>query len=114
MQIQPIQTNLITLDQRDLFAILHTHLRQFREHSVLAITSKIVAICQGRVVAAEGVDRQRLIESEADLFLPPSASRYGVTLTIKDHLLAANAGIDESNGAGFYILWPHKPYQVVA
>jgi len=30
-------------------------------------------------------------------------------VTIKRNLLAVAAGIDESNGAGFYILWPKDP-----
>jgi F420-0:gamma-glutamyl ligase len=83
------------------------------EKSVVAITSKIVAICQGRVVALTDVARPQLIETEADLWLPPGESHYPVTLTIKANLLTPNAGVDESNGNGAYVLWPHEP-QVAA
>ncbi len=62
---------------------------------------------------SEAVDRQRLIETESDLYLPPTASRYGVTLTVKDTILSPNAGVDESNGDGFFILWPQNPQKVV-
>lgn len=112
MHIQPIHTSIIPLDERDLFRVLDAHLSEFTENSLLAITSKIVAICQGRIVRSDTVDRQRCIEAESDYFLPPTASRYGVTLTLKNHLLSPNAGLDESNGAGFYILWPEQPQQV--
>lgn len=112
MRVQPIQTHPITTADRDLFAILATYLNPFNEQSILAITSKIIAISQGRVVTATATDRQRLIEAEADYFLPPSASRYGVTLTLKDNLLTPNAGIDESNADGYYVLWPHQPQAV--
>ena len=30
-------------------------------------------------------------------------------ITIKGHTLIANAGIDESNANGYYILWPKRP-----
>ena len=46
---------------------------------------------------------------DADYWLAPSASKYDVSLTIKDHLLIPMAGVDESNGNGTYILWPRAP-----
>ena len=112
MRVQPIQTHPVTTADHDLLAILAIYLPQMEEKSVLAITSKIVSICQGRVVAMADADRQQLIEAEADHFLPPGASRYGVTLTLKDNLLTPNAGIDESNANGNYVLWPQEPQQV--
>lgn len=112
MRVQPIHTHPITTTENNLLAILATYITQVEEQSILAITSKIVSICQGRVVAHEGTDRQRLIEQEADFFLPPSESRYHVTLTLKDNILTPNAGIDESNADGHYVLWPHDPQAV--
>ena len=35
--------------------------------------------------------------------------RYHMTLTIKQGMLIPTAGIDESNGDGYYILWPRDP-----
>ena len=32
-------------------------------------------------------------------------------LTMKNNILIPTAGIDESNGKGYYILWPKNPYQ---
>jgi putative folate metabolism gamma-glutamate ligase len=112
MQLRAVSTHKITRSDRNLLAILAAYLPVVAENSVLAVTSKIVAICQGRVVKRAGVDRQQLIEQEADWFLPPSASRYHVALTIKNNLLTPNAGVDESNGNGGYVLWPHEPQQV--
>ena len=34
-----------------------------------------------------------------------------VMLTMKNNILIPTAGIDESNGKGYYILWPKDPYQ---
>ena len=55
------------------------------------------------------VAESALVEREADYFLPPSESRYGITLTIRHNLLVPTAGIDESNGDGHCVLWPHDP-----
>lgn len=79
------------------------------DRSILAVTSKIVAICEGRVVDVRSVAKDNLIEQEADRWLPRSLSRYDISLTIKRNRLIPTAGIDESNGDGFYILWPADP-----
>ena len=112
MRVQAIATHPITSADHDLLTLLAAYLPALENQAILAITSKIVAICQGRVVTRTGTDRQRLIQTEADYFLPPSASRYGVTLTLKENLLTPNAGVDESNADGAYVLWPHAPQQV--
>jgi len=112
MKVYAIKTHKITVRDQNLFAVLDAYLTAFADRSVLAITSKIVALCQGRVVKIEEADRQALIEQEADFFLPPETNRYHVTLTIKNGLLTPNAGIDVSNGDGYSILWPHEPQQV--
>jgi putative folate metabolism gamma-glutamate ligase len=109
MQIRAIKTHKITTTDRDLFAILDAYISDLNEGSILAITSKIVAICQGRVVPIGSVDKRTLIMQEADYFLPPDRSKYHMTLTITQGLLVPTAGIDESNGNGYYVLWPHSP-----
>lgn len=73
------------------------------------VTSKIVSICEGRVVKVGKVDKKKLIEQEADCYLPPGKNKYNITLTIKRNLLIPTAGIDESNGDGYYVLWPKNP-----
>ena len=112
MRVQPIKTQRITAQDHDLFAILDRHLSSMPEGAILAITSKIISICQGRMVPVSEADKQDLIEREADYWLPPEVNRYGVSLTIVDHVLIPMAGIDESNAAGHLILWPHDPQGV--
>ena len=111
MRICTIKTHKVTAKDRDLYVILDRHLTSFAERSILAITSKIISICQRRVVKVGDaeqapIDKQALVEKEADYFLPASASKYRVHLTIKGNLLIPEAGVDESNGNGYYILWP--------
>lgn len=109
MQIRTIRTHKITPADTDLLALIDQYLPALAEQSVLAITSKIVSLCEGRVVKVGSVDKQQLIEAEADAFLPPSTNRYHVTLTIKGNIMIPNAGIDESNSDNHYVLWPADP-----
>jgi dihydrofolate synthase / folylpolyglutamate synthase len=111
MIITPIKTDKITPGNKDLFQILDKFLPEIKEGSVLAITSKIVAICEGRVVKLDEVEKESLVEKEADLYLPASENKYGFNITIKNNIFIASAGVDESNGNGYYILWPKDPQE---
>ncbi|MFZ1770142.1 MAG: hypothetical protein WAU00_13145, partial [Caldilinea sp.] len=105
MHIQPLTTRKITTTDRDLFAILDQYLTEFNEGEILAIASKIVALCQGRTIPMTEASKAALIEAESTYFLPATLSRYEVYLTIKAHALMPFAGIDESNSDGQYVLW---------
>ncbi|HQY94355.1 coenzyme F420-0:L-glutamate ligase [Caldilinea sp.] len=109
MHIQPLTTRKITTTDRDLFAILDQYLTEFNEGEILAIASKIVALCQGRTIPMTEASKAALIEAESTYFLPATLSRYEVYLTIKAHALMPFAGIDESNSDGQYVLWPQAP-----
>lgn len=109
MIINLIKTKKIISRRNDLYEILNKYLTAFDEKSVLAITSKIVSICEGRIVKTGKMDKQELIEKEADYFIPLEKRKYDITLTIKNSLLIPSAGIDESNGGNNYILWPSDP-----
>jgi putative folate metabolism gamma-glutamate ligase len=107
MKISSIKTNkLIAGKKYDLFSILDEFVPAMKERSILAITSKIVSICEERVAKTGEANKDDLVAEEADLYLPRSMSKYDFSLTIKDNILLPNAGIDESNGNGYYILWP--------
>lgn len=89
-----------------MYAIFDEFLPNIKEGSVLTITSKIIAICQGRIVSKDKISKIDLIKEEADLYIDPTQAKYNLVITIKDNFMAASAGIDESNGNGLYILWP--------
>ena len=92
-----------------LFEILDQSLPKLKEKSVVVITSKIVAICQGRVVKKGGkITKHNLIIKEADYYLPEEYVNYDIYMTIKNNIIIASAGIDESNGNGYFILWPER------
>lgn len=106
MRIQALKTHKITVDDTDLIKILDQYITVLTEGSIVAITSKIVALAEGRVVASDQADKEALVAQEAEYFLPRSSSKYGVSLTITGGQLVATAGIDESNANGYFVLWP--------
>jgi putative folate metabolism gamma-glutamate ligase len=107
MQVNAYKTHKIT-PRESLFAILDQYLPNIPYQSIVVITSKIVSLCQNRVILKKAVkNKLDLIHKEADLYLEGDyIEKYGVCLTIKDHILIPTAGIDESNGNGYYILYP--------
>lgn len=109
MKIISVKTQKVTKDDTNLFPILQKYLPSLKERSILAVTSKIVSICEGQLVKIDKIDKKKLIEQEADYYLPPEENQYNITLTVKRNLLVPTAGIDESNGNGYYILWPKDP-----
>lgn len=109
MNVKAIKTEKITPGSTGLFELLNKYVAELSEGSILAITSKIISICEGRVVPVEKSDKDELVKKEADLYLSKEENKYGIYLTVKNNLLVPSAGIDESNGAGYYILWPEDP-----
>lgn len=93
----------------DITGLLAESLDRVPERSVIAITSKVVSLCEGRALPVSEYSKDELIEREADLFIPRSENKYGVYLAIKNNMLAPTAGIDESNTGGYYVLWPKDP-----
>lgn len=112
MIITPIKTEKILPNQTKLFEILDKYLLKLRENSILAITSKIVSICEGSVT--KNIDKHELVKKEADQMMIGFNNPYGMDLTIKNNILIPNSGIDESNGNGYFILWPKDPYKSAA
>lgn len=109
MKITSIKTCKITTKNKNLYAILDKYILALKERAVLVVTSKIVAIGEERIVKIGDIEKDALVKREADYFLPPEENPYHLYLTIKRNLLVPTAGVDESNGNGYYILWPKDP-----
>jgi F420-0:gamma-glutamyl ligase len=107
----PVKTRALLPPRDDLWDALDPVLPPLQEGDVVAITSKVVAIHQGRCVPADAVaDKEELVAAEADRWLPKASSKYGITLAIKGCTLIASAGIDASNARDHYVLWPDDPW----
>lgn len=77
------------------------------ENSVVALSSKVVALCENRVESLK-IDRDELVRRESEWFLPREFSRVNYGFSISQGTLIANAGIDQSNADGSYVLWPEN------
>ncbi len=113
MQITAIKTHIVKAND-NLEFFLNQHLKQIEERSILSVTSKVVALCEGRVVpkkTGEKAEKHQLVRQEAEKYLDPSGSKYNLMLTIKTGVLAVNAGVDESNvDADHYVLLPEDSF----
>jgi len=118
MIVTGIRTHKITQKDSDILKILEKYILKLSEKSVVAVASKIVAITEGRIVRIQNSkfkiqnsknQKDKLIKQESEFYLPRSENPYNVSLTITRGALVASAGIDESNGNGYYILWPKDP-----
>jgi putative folate metabolism gamma-glutamate ligase len=111
MKITPYKTKKVVVGD-DLYKILDKYLPRLHEKDLVVITSKVIAICQGRVVKNDGkVKKDDLVKKEAEFYLPEKYTNYGVFLTIKNKIIIASAGVDESNANGYFILWPQDLQQ---
>ena len=111
MNIKTLKTHKITNQDQDILKIIDTYIDKVEENSILVVTSKIVSICEGRIVATDKANKDDLVKQESEFFLDKKENKYGFSLTITQNLLIPAAGIDESNGNGYYILWPKNPQE---
>ena len=109
MQIKTIKTDRITQPQ-DLNRFVDAVLPPLSEGSIVAITSKVVSLCEGRTVDMTAISKKDLIYREADCVIPSDGQDERIVLTYKNRILIPSAGIDESNSNGRYILYPEDPF----
>jgi len=113
MNVSAIKTHKITTRDTDILRVLDQYIHDLSERSVVAIASKIVSLCEGSVVSKENTTKEELVEKEADMYIPSQENPYGFHITIKNGIMVASAGIDESNGNGSFVLWPKDPQKSV-
>jgi F420-0:gamma-glutamyl ligase len=114
MKVKTIKTRVFIPPKDDLDAFLKESFSgiELKEKSVVVVSSKIIAISQGRCVKiGDTFEKPDLIKQEADFYIDMDkiAGKLS-TLTIKDNILISSSGIDESNANGYYVLWPQHPF----
>src|SRR3989338_3494144 len=108
MLVKTIRTSIFR-EGGNLFDFIKQAIPSLKNGSVLAVTSKIVALAEGSVVrATSSRAKEALIRAESEWQLQ---AKYG-KLTLKDGLLMWNAGIDESNAKGNDVLLPKDSFKV--
>lgn len=107
MIVRPIKTRVFR-ECDDLFAFVTDYFKKIPEKSVIVITSKIVALSEKRTTVVHNIQtKEKLIRAESDFAIP---TKY-VWLTVKDDVVMASAGIDESNANGKLILLPKDSFK---
>ncbi len=113
MKVKVIKTRVFLPPKDDLFSLIKESFSglKLKEESIIVITSKIVAIWQGRCIKMDSVkNKDDLIKQESDFYIDRDKVPHGyVILTLKNNILIPTSGIDESNANGYYILWPNNP-----
>lgn len=119
MRSRAIQTAEFRIGQRlsdfVLSALQETVKQNGLDGAIVAVTSKIVSLSEGRTVARAPANARKqkieLVESEAERIFGKSET-YDVWLTLKHGILIPSAGIDESNSPdGSMILFPKDPWK---
>jgi hypothetical protein len=107
MKIQAYKTRVYK-EGEDIISFIVERIPRISEGSIIAVTSKIVALSEGRTaLITSAKDKDTLIKKESSYALRTKL----VWLTIKDGTVMANAGIDESNANGKIILLPKDSYK---
>jgi len=107
MLIQPLKTKLFK-ENENLLKFLDKYLPKIKERDIVVVTSKVVALSEGRFcVVKNEKEKDAIIKKESEWGIK---TKY-VYLTIKDGDVLANAGVDESNANGKLILLPNDSYQ---
>lgn len=108
MEYIPVVTRVLVPPQDDLFAIITESLPVLHEGDIVVVSSKVVAIHEGRCVKKDEFDKEAFIQKEAELIIP--RNYWKRPLTVSRHAFVSGAGIDESNGNGYYILLPKEVF----
>lgn len=106
MIVRAIKVRKFLPPKDDLWDLISS-IKYLKENTVVAVTSKVVAIGEGRCLPIKSFDKDQVAINEADKYIPRELVPNSLIMhTIKNNMLVASSGVDESNGAGYYILWP--------
>jgi coenzyme F420-0:L-glutamate ligase len=110
MNVRAIRTRLFH-EKEPLVQFIVEHVSRIKEGSIVVVTSKIVALAEGRVTdIASDKEKTRIIRSESEFAIKTKHA----WLTIKDGVVLPSAGVDESNAQGRLILLPKDSFTQAA
>ncbi len=106
MIIKAIRTRVFKRSE-DIISFIKEHIKKIEDNSVVVVTSKIVALMEGRVVKYKNkTQKAYYIKKESQWAIKTKWA----WLTIKDGIVMASAGIDESNAGDYFILLPKDSF----
>lgn len=108
IELFPIKTRIVRPPKDEIWDIIDQ--LEVKDGDIVFITSKIIAIHQGRTIKKTEISKEELIQKEADRILSypyhSTAGDYDIHLTVAHGVLIPAAGIDESNAEGHFVMWP--------
>ena len=108
MQVKSIKTRVFK-EKEDLVSFIFEYGKEIKENSILVIASKVVALAGGRTtLGASLLAKEKLIKQESTFAIKTKNTWW---LTIKDGMVMASGGIDESNANGKLILLPKDSFK---
>lgn len=108
MIVTPVKTKKVVVGD-NLEKVLDDAILKLEEQTIIVISAKIISICEGTIVVNDGkITKEELTKKEADYFIfnKKLYQDKKTILTIKNNILVPSSGVDESNGNGYFILWP--------
>ncbi len=109
MELLPVKTRVLVPPKDDLFSVLDESLVSLQEGDIVCISSKVVAIHQGRCVPSQNQDKYELARKEADLVIEREYQKS--PLLVKQSTFIGSSGIDESNANGYFVLMPENLFE---
>ncbi len=111
MNITQIKTRKI-FPPKDSLDELLTYIPKLNNGSIVAVSSKVVSICEGQTIPIESVNHEKLVKRLATLSLEPvKRGKNGMILTQVGNMLVESSGVDMSNANGYYVLLPKDSYK---
>lgn len=106
MKVQAIKTRIFK-ENENLLDFIVTYIPKVKDGDILVVTSKVVALSEGRTASCKTEkEKEKLVKAESDFALKTKI----VWLTIKDGMVMASAGLDDSNGNNKIILLPKDSF----
>ncbi|HVV66862.1 MAG TPA: coenzyme F420-0:L-glutamate ligase [Candidatus Saccharimonadales bacterium] len=103
-----MQTPKILPGSSDIYSLLDHSISSVKEGDVLVVTSKVVALCENRVVNPGTKSVEELVAQESEVYFPLQMASHMFFLSMVCNTLLLTAGIDSSNANGQLVLLPEN------
>ena len=102
MKLTAVRTRVFT-ENENLPAFITHFIKSVPENAVLAVSSKLVALWKGNTLPyTDAAQKEELIKQHSRAALKTPLA----WITVKDGMIMTNAGVDESNADGKWVLLP--------
>ncbi|MES2014625.1 MAG: coenzyme F420-0:L-glutamate ligase [Patescibacteria group bacterium] len=108
MEINAFSIDVLHPPKDDLLSKIKASTLTLKEGDVIALSSKVVSIHEGRCVERDFNKKDALVQRESEWYLPREKMHGGAVVhTITNGIFIPSAGIDPLGK--FYVLWPENP-----